>query len=51
MCAFVLASRVRGSKTERDVKRWATVSNLFLDKTGYTETKSVEQKDGDINYI
>lgn len=51
MCAFILASRVRQSKTERDVQRWATVTNPTLDTPKDSEVKSVEEREGDINYI
>lgn len=51
MCAFILASRVRESKTERDIQKWATVANPTFDKTGYSETRPYEQRQADLNYI
>ncbi|KAG4074647.1 hypothetical protein HA402_004518 [Bradysia odoriphaga] len=49
MCAFMLASRVRQEKTERDVQKWT--ADLVVDKQGGLETKILEEKQGDINYI
>lgn len=51
ICAYSLASRVRQSKTERAIQRWATVANPTLDKPKDLEAKPVEQRDGEINYI
>lgn len=49
MCAFILASRVRQQKTELAVQKWT--ADLVVEKQGGLETKILEEKHGDINYI
>ncbi len=50
LCAFVLASRVRAGKTERDIQKWTAKSTVV--KNELLETKAVEmERDREINYI
>lgn len=49
ICAFILASRVRQEKTELAVQKWT--ASTVVDSRGGLETKILQEKHGDINYI
>jgi len=45
ICSFAMASKVRQSKTQRDVERWSAIRNAVLDESAILKVKPEEQKE------
>jgi len=45
ICSFALASKVRQSKTQRDVERWTAIQNAVLNESAFLKVKPEEQKE------